>query len=216
VSRLFRSGLDDLAFDVLGELCVVRNFTLWPSRGMRLTAEALRIAPDHTTAPVTALALYDRDLLYAQNFDGDVLHVISCHQRGAVAWLDASPYAAVHFGCAFPTTARWGVVAAAQDARTWNLAAPALPPTTLTTDEPVIGVAMRDGRPALVVQPHAKRLAWSFAGTRETVTASAPIRQAIVCATEPNLAWLTTTGEIVVYSLQHNAFLLRRTPEAAR
>jgi hypothetical protein len=212
---VFMHQRNDLVFDVLGALCVVRDFTLWPSRGRKLTAEPCRITPEQTAAPAAALALYDRNLLHAQHGNGEVVHVSTSYERRVVARLAALPYAPVHFGCAFPARAPWGVVAAAKDERTWSVASPARAPTALTSDEPVIGVAMRDGVPALITHPHHHRFTWKFGGTSETIAAGAPIRQAIVCANQPYLAWLTVAGEAVVYSLQYRTFLLRRTPRAA-
>jgi hypothetical protein len=46
--------------------------------------------------------------------------------------------------------------------------------------------------------------------------ASAPIASVAVCPSQPNVAWVTEAGEVVVYSMLHNTVLMRRMPGAAQ
>ncbi len=82
----------------------------------------------------------------------------------------------------------------------------------------VVGVA-RDrerGEPGLLLLDEDGRslviagLSW----TRRLPTGSAPIRHAATCAGAPWVAWVTVHGEVTVYSLDHDAVLLRRVPLA--
>ncbi len=82
----------------------------------------------------------------------------------------------------------------------------------------VVGVA-RDrerGEPGLLLLDEDGRslviagLSW----TRRLPTGSAPIRHAATCAGAPWVAWVTVHGELTVYSLDHDAVLLRRVPLA--
>lgn len=50
--------------------------------------------------------------------------------------------------------------------------------------------------------------------TRRLPAASAEIRHATVCPGAPWVAWSTIYGEVTVYSLDHDAVLLRRVPES--
>jgi hypothetical protein len=52
----------------------------------------------------------------------------------------------------------------------------------------------------------------SLGGTRRLPAASAEIRHAAACAGAPWIAWVTVHGELTVYSLDHDAVLLRRVP----
>jgi hypothetical protein len=44
-------------------------------------------------------------------------------------------------------------------------------------------------------------------------TASSPIISVAVSSTHPHVAWVTESGEVVLYSMQHDAVLMRRSPE---
>lgn len=88
--------------------------------------------------------------------------------------------------------------------------------TTLKAVVPVVGVCLRDGVPGLLTRPHPYRLAWIIGDRRELLpTAAAPIAAAAVCPSQPNVAWVTEAGEVVVYSMQHHAVLFRRMPGAS-
>ena len=52
----------------------------------------------------------------------------------------------------------------------------------------------------------------SRGGTRRLPAASAEIRHAAACPGAPWIAWVTVHGELTVYSLDHDAVLLRRVP----
>jgi hypothetical protein len=54
----------------------------------------------------------------------------------------------------------------------------------------------------------------SLGGTRRLPAASAEIRHAAACPGAPWIAWVTVHGELTVYSLDHDAVLLRRVPGA--
>lgn len=54
----------------------------------------------------------------------------------------------------------------------------------------------------------------SRGGTRRLPAAAAEIRHAAACPGAPWVAWVTVHGELTVYSLDHDAVLLRRVPGA--
>lgn len=70
-------------------------------------------------------------------------------------------------------------------------------------DEPGLVLLEGDGRALLLAGRR---------GTRRLPTASAEIRHAAVCPGSPWIAWVTAHGELTVYSLDHDAVLLRRVP----
>lgn len=73
-------------------------------------------------------------------------------------------------------------------------------------NEPGLLLLEEDGRALLLA---------SLGGTRRLPAASAEIRHAAACPGSPWVAWVTVHGELTVYSLDHDAVLLRRVPGAA-
>jgi hypothetical protein len=70
--------------------------------------------------------------------------------------------------------------------------------------EPGLVIVEEDGRTLALAG-----LSW----TRRLPPASAEIRHAAASSTAPYVAWTTIHGEVVVYSLAHDAVLFRRVPE---
>lgn len=89
-------------------------------------------------------------------------------------------------------------------------------PQHLVVDEPVIGVARwTDGEPALLVQQNARHLAWRRGKDHIPIaTPSDDIVAVEVCTAKPYVAWVTSAGEVVVYSARHGAALLHLVPGA--
>ena len=79
-------------------------------------------------------------------------------------------------------------------------------------DVPVVGVARwAAGPPVPLLQPDRHRLQW-----RESELPSLrwprPIVAVEVCASQPYVAWLDDAGEVVVYSMRHQALVLHLVP----
>ncbi len=202
----------DLFIAILGRLFVVPGFVMWPRPGTTLTAISY-------VSGVTATAFFKTGIVYALDEAGRVVitEVTSSGSR-QVETLHAREPQGVHFGFSMPRSENWWAASVAEDAETFTVLATALEPTTVDAVVPVVGVCLRDGRPALLTRPHPYRLAWLTTDPRGRVhrellpTANTAIAAVAVCPDQPNIAWLTEAGEVVVYSMQYNAVLLRRTP----
>ncbi len=209
----------DLHIEILGRLFEVRGFALWPKPGTVLTAFPFNSGVTEVPPRVLATAFFKKSFVWAQSHENGDITVTEATASGNKPMRVASvhEHPEVHFGFALPTSERWGV-AAISGPSSWNLVAPTMETTTINSTAPVVGVCVRYGAPALLTRPHPYRLAWLTTDSHKPLhrerlpAASAPIVSAAVCASQPNIAWLTEAGEVVVYSTHYNAVLLRRSP----
>jgi hypothetical protein len=214
--RMREQARSDLIVDVLGRLLVVPGFSLWPRPGTVFSALPFNGAREDRGGLALATAFFSASVVWAEQHENGQVHVIEGNSNGnrRVAIVGAREEPDVQFGFAFPSSESWGVVSAAWDAEHRRVAAQKLPHTTLKSVVPVVGVCLRDGVPGLLTRPHPYRLAWVIGERRELLpTASAPIASVAVSPSQPYVAWVTEAGEVVVYSMQHNAVLLRRVSE---
>lgn len=227
--RMREHARADLILDVLGRLLVVPHFALWPRPGTVLTALPFNKTSVGTAPLALATAFYPSHLLWAERGGHGELHVMqataSGNQRVAKVGTRAGAFMQdgfdVQFGFAMPPRSSWGVVSIAWDAQHRQVVAADLAPTRIEAVVPVVGVCLRDRVPWLLTRPHPYRLAWLAGDGRATrrqllPTASAPITSVAVSSSQPTIAWLTETGEVVVYSMKYDAVLFRRTPEGSR
>lgn len=215
--RLGEHARTDLILDILGRLLVVPRFVLWPKPGTTFTALPYNGAREDRARLALATAFFSTSFVWAEQHDNAEINVIEATSSGnrRVAIVGAREEADVQFGFSLPPQGSWGIVSTALDAEHRRVAAPKLPGTTLKSAVPVVGVCLFDHGPALLTRPHPYRLAWMVGEKRELLpTASAPIAAVAVCASAPNVAWVTEAGDVVVYSMLHNAVLFRRTPES--
>jgi hypothetical protein len=210
----------DLILDVLGRLLVVPGFSLWPRLGTILTALPFSGTGDEPGPRAIGTAFFRTSFVWAECHENGQIHIIeatsSGNQRVAIVGARAEPE--VQFGFTSPhKDTRWGPVSVAWDAQHRRVAAQKLNPTTIKAVVPVVGVCLRDGVPWLLTRPNPYRLAWLVGDRRELLpTADSPIAAVAVCSSQPNVAWLTESGEVVVYSMTHDAVLLRRAPKGAQ
>jgi hypothetical protein len=221
--RLHDVPLPDLIIDVLGSLLVIPGFSVWPKPGTVLTALPLNGSGTDVAPLVVASAFYRRSVVWAEQHENGQIRVMEATSSGNnhVA-STGGPQPDVHFGFSIPPSETWGVVSVAYDAKRRGVTAPKLPFTLIEVAVPVVGVCLRDGKPALLTRPHPYRLAWLTTGSdklaRELLStgSAAPITAVAVCPVQPNIAWLTEAGEVVVYSMLHEAVLFRRTLGATK
>jgi hypothetical protein len=92
------------------------------------------------------------------------------------------------------------------------------PSFTIDIDAPPLGVGRMGNRVGVLVQASDTRLAWVFeGGERELLpVASRPIVAASTSPYRPLVAWVTSDGEVFVYSVFERGVLMRIQPEAAR
>jgi hypothetical protein len=216
--RLREHSRTDLVLDVLGRLLVVPRFSLWPRPGTTLIALSYNGTGSEEGPPALATAFFPTSFVWAERHELGQIHIFEGTASGnqRVAILGAREQAEVQFGFSLPPVPSWGPVAVAWDAEHRRVAAPKLPPTTIKVVVPVVGVCLRDGVPWLLTRPHPYRLAWLAGDRRELLpTAAAPIAAVAVSPSQPEIAWVTEAGEVIVYSMLHNAVLLRRTATGA-
>lgn len=210
----------DLFVEILGRLFIVPGFKMWPKPGVVAQAVPFNSGSAEIPPRVAATAFFKTSFVWAQQQENRQLYITEVTASGNknVVALSTREEPAVHFGFAMPPSQTWGVAAVARDAESWGVAAPTLDTTTINAVVPVVGVCLRDGVPALLTRPHPYRLAWLTTDARKMSrrellpTASAPIVAVAVCPSQPNIAWLTEAGEVVVYSMLHKAVLFRRMP----
>lgn len=214
----------DLFIQVLGGLFILPGFKMWPKPGSVTTALPFNSGVSEVPGPVAATAFFKTSFVWAQQQENGQLYITEVTASGnkRVLAVSTREEPEVHFGFSMPPSETWGVAAVAGDAQDWRVAAPALDTRTINSVVPVVGVCLRDGVPALLTRPHPYRLAWVTTDSRKMFrrellpTASAPIIAVAVCPAQPNIAWLTEAGEVVVYSMQHKAVLFRRMPGDAQ
>jgi hypothetical protein len=219
-----RDEKPDLVVEILGRLFFFPGLKLWPKPGTVTQALSFNSGVSQVPAPVAGTAFFKTSLVWAQQQENGQLYITEVTASGnkKVVALTTREEPVVHFGFAMPPSETWGVATVAKDTENWSVAAPALDTTTINTVVPVVGVCLRDGVPALLTRPHPYRLAWVTTDSRKMFrrellpTATAPIVAVAVCPAQPNIAWLTETGEVVVYSMQHKAVLFRRVPGDAQ
>lgn len=214
--RLHEHARTDLILDVLGRLLVVPGFTLWPRPGTFVAAVPFNVTGAEPSPRALATAFFQTSFVWAERHENGQIHIFeatsSGNQRVAIVGARAEPE--VQFGFTLPGDTTWGPVSVAWDGQHRRVAGQKLEPTTIKAVVPVVGVCLRDGVPWLLTRPHPYRLAWLVGERRELLpTAGAPIASVAVCPSRPNVAWVTEAGEVVVYSMQHNAVLFRRTPK---
>jgi hypothetical protein len=167
---------------------------------------------------VLASHLRPRDALWAQiGVDGEVQLARTTPAGTAIVARVATAHgaggAAVYFGRPVGGPAAWGPVAVRERGRDWRVLCDGRAPVTIQSDEPVSGVAPAGDRVRLLVQPAPGRLVWTDGSIAEELIATAtPIEEVVVSAFEPRVAWRTASGEVVVYSTQHGAVLMRLVP----
>jgi hypothetical protein len=109
-----------------------------------------------------------------------------------------------------------GLVAVAQQGGSWEIYGRNRSWLVPFEGTRVVGVARNRERhePGLLLLEGDGRalLLASRGGTRRLPAASAEIRHAAACPGAPWIAWVTVHGELTVYSLDHDAVLLRRVP----
>lgn len=202
----------DLVIDVCGYLLVIPGFSLWPAATSH-PLMAMPFAPGENQ-PAVATAFFRSAVVWAERHEPDI-HVFEANASGVqrVATLGAREQPEVMFGHSSPPVASWGAVAVAWDAEHRRVAAPKLTPTSVRALLPVVGVCVRDGVPGLLTKPHPHRLVWRIGEGRELLpVSSVPIVTVTVCPSHPNVAWVTSEGEVVIYSMEQHAVLMRRRP----
>jgi len=211
VVSLTRYGRTDLVIDVCGHLVVVPNFSLWPAATAKQTM-AMPLAPGDRP-PALATAFFRNAVVWAERHEQGQIHVFEAAESGTkrVETLGARDLPQVMFGYSSSPVESWGAVAVAWDHDQRRVAGPNLKPTTVHSVVPVVGVCVRDGVPGLLTRPHPYRLAWRIGEGREVLpTSNDPITSVTVCPLLPNVAWVTSTGDFVVYSMAQHAVLMRR------
>ncbi|HSN24705.1 MAG TPA: hypothetical protein VLT45_00420 [Kofleriaceae bacterium] len=224
IVRASDSPRQDLIIEILGRLFAVSGFALWPKPGTVLTALPLTGGVTEVPRRVVAAAFLKRSVVWAQQHDGVEVRVTETTASGnkqVARTTSARESPEVHFGFSMPPSEFWAVAAIERDAN-WGIAAPTLDTSTFfDVAVPVVGVCIREGRAALLTRPHPYRLAWVTLDTNNTPLrellppARQPIVSVAVCPSQPNIAWLTESGEIVVYSVREKAVLFRRMPGGA-
>lgn len=218
--QLRQHAATDLVLQVGGQLLVVLDFTLWPPAGTVLNAVVLSSAGPSATPPqAIATTLHKSSVVWAEQAGEGRLRVVEGTSSGnrTVATLDGALEGPVHFGFALPAqSSSWGIVAVPREGDEWIVAAADLPPTRLRASAPVVGVSLQRGTPALLTRSHPDRLTWLVGDQRKLLpTALAPFVAVAVSTAQPHVAWVTETGEIVLYSMEHDGVLMRRVPGAA-
>jgi hypothetical protein len=209
----------ELVIDVAGHLVFVdAGLQPWPPPGTELTAHALNVAGPGGFPTVVATAFHGASIVWAERLGHGPIRLVeaTAHGNRTFATLGSSATSAVWFGFTSPPQGEsWGVAAVARDDVSWTIVAPDVA-VTRTSAAPVIGVRLQGASPALLTQPYSHRLAWLDRDHRELLPRSAaPIVATAVCPLRPQVAWVTDAGEVVVYSMQHEAVVLRRVPEGA-
>jgi len=212
----------DLVIEVAGCLVVVHGFTGWPPAPVMRASLLWGSAAERQRAQLVTSELRAHSAQWALVAESDRYEIIraseSGAQRVATAPLDPGgpPSPRVVFGFHHPQQARWGPVACEVRAEEWLLVRPDGPPMHLSAGRShVVGGGWCDGRPGLVVQRHEHQLRWQRRdGHDDLPPATAEIMTAAVCPQRALVAWVTRHGEVVVYSLEHRAVLMRLLPAA--
>jgi hypothetical protein len=199
----------DLALWILGGLCVVPRFALWPKPGTVVTALRSNLADG-----LGAVFFRDR-LAWAERADDEcapvrVFQGISSGNQ-LIATVEVAGAPRVMFGLGADD---W-VAAISDDHDRTQIVGRGIAPISLWASN-VVGVCLRGPAPALLTRPNAHRLALLIDGRRELLPPSNDaIAKVAVCASYPNVAWVTEGGEVVVCSLLQRDVRFRRTPGAA-
>jgi hypothetical protein len=111
-----------------------------------------------------------------------------------------------------------GLVAVAQQGGAWEIYGRGRTWLTPFAGTRVVGVARdreRNGAGLLLLEEDGRSLLLAGLNwTRRIPTGGAEIRHAAACPGAPWIAWVTVHGELTVYSLDHDAVLLRRVPRS--
>jgi hypothetical protein len=212
----------DLVLHVLDRLLVVPGFKLWPEPGTVRNALPFNVSSGEL-APVVGSAFFHTRVVWAELYDDSQLHVMEGTSSGnrRVATVPTGPVPDVHFGFATPPSTTWGVMSAAGAARRRNIASPDVPFTTFEIVGGAVGVCLRDGEPSILqasilVATGETSLVWRTRNVPKKdrievlPTSGSRVVDVAVCPAQPNVAWVTDTGEVVVYSMTHKAVLFRR------
>jgi hypothetical protein len=214
----------ELVIDVAGHLVIIDPvFKRWPPPGTQLTAHVLQVglagSGSRAVPTVLATAFYRSSIAWAERHDQGRIRLVEATSSGqkTLALIETGETGgapAVRFGFAVPAPGqRWAAVAVARDDEYWVVIAPNVAPNTIRSIAPVAGVRLQNDVLGLLTQPDPHRLAWLEHHRRELLPpAATPIVAAAVCPLRPHVAWVTEAGEVVVYSTQHHAVLLRRLP----
>jgi len=164
--------------------------------------------------PAGATAFFRNAVVWSEHHADGQIRVFEASESGTkhveTLWTREQP--AVMFGYSSSPVASWGAIAtAALGADERQVAGPNLKPTLVHSVVPVVGVCVREGVPGLLTRPHPYRLAWRIGEGREVLpTSNDPITSVTVCPSHPNVAWVTSTGDLAVYSMEQHAVLMRR------
>jgi hypothetical protein len=212
--------LTDLVISMVGRLLVVPGFKLWPRPGMMVTAIPFNVP--NGGVPVVGSAFFPTRVIWAELHEENQIYVMEGTSSGnqRVAIVPGGPRF-VHFGFSLPPSKTWGVMSTFQGERHFSVVVPQRPPMTLDMLGPPIGVCLLDGKPVHVVaasraDDHVLLLETGDLPDRfraeRLPPSTSPFVAATVCPAQPNIAWCTEAGEVVVYSMLHKAVLFRRAP----
>jgi hypothetical protein len=172
---------------------------------------------------VVASAFFHTRVVWAEHHTGDQVHVMeaTASENRRVTVVPSCPFPDVHFGFSIPPSQTWGVMSAAAPGRQRIVVAPKLDAVMFDVLG-TVGVCLRNGEPsvltaAVIASTGESHLAWRSRGVGREVLPTSGTRLAAVavCPAQPNVAWVTEPGEVVVYSMQHDAVLFRRPPGEA-
>jgi hypothetical protein len=201
----------DLVLELGGALAVIAGgFTGWPDRGTRLSAQPLSERRD---TELLGYALRPQCAVWAEAIGESVeLRVSSSAGNRTISTWPRAMESRIWFGPFDPGGARgWGAVALAIGPGRWVFAADGKRERPeLHASQPVLGAALLGPHPTLLVREDDRRLAWTAAALPRLPAEPSGIVEVRLCPHLAKLAWTTGDGDAVVYSVEHQAVVLRR------